>query len=120
MLGKTVLTEADIDTSIDIMYELKDRIKGELLHKRHEPIAKFKDLLTKGNMPYSYLGAKYKISFGKITHRHNIGNNNEIPIYLETLDKTEKCLAGFMFVLLPIYGNYAEAYLKDINGNRLE
>lgn len=118
LLGKTILTEAEQDVSHDIMKELSYNIEGIRFHKRNSPIADFKKALTK-NQTYWYMEEEYNIIFGKIYHAHNIGNNNEIPIYLEDLEKQERCLVGSLFILVPIFGDFAEATLKDVEGNRI-
>ena len=118
LLGKTILTEAEQDVSHDIMKELSYNIKGMRFHRQNSPINDFKKALTK-DQTYWYMEKEYNIIFGKNYHAHNILNNNEIPIYLEDLEKQEKCLVGFLFVLIPIFGDFAEATLKDVEGNRI-
>ena len=117
MLGKTILTEAEQDVSHDIMKELSYNIEGLRFNRRKSPIADFKKALTK-DRTYWYMEKEYNIIFGKIYHAHNIGNNNEMRIYLEDLEKKERCLVGSLFVLVPIFGDWAEATLKDAEGNR--
>lgn len=118
MLGKTILTEAEQCVSHDIMKELSYSIEGLRFNKRKSPIIDFKKALTK-DRTYWYMEEEYNIIFGNIYHAHNIGNNNEIPIYLEDLEKKERCLVGSLFVLVPIFGDWAEATLKDVEGNRI-
>lgn len=118
MLGKIVLTKASVETSRDILKDLSERVSDLRFDKRTSPISDFKSAITL-NRAYHYMGEEYKITFGKTHHANGIGNNNEMPIYLENLIRKEKCLIGFLFVLIPIYGNKAEAMFRDVSGKNI-
>lgn len=119
MLGKIMYTDASLETSYNILLDLETRIRGKTYNKQVKGI---KDYILKQiageDALYNYCGTMYKIEYGKCHHLHNIGNNNEWPIYL--VSHNEKCLIGSVFILWPIYGNTCTVYFKSVEGDRLD